>query len=460
MSASAESDPALLSIEDAGRELRAGRLSAVELTEAVLARVERLNPRLRAYLTADGDGALAEARAADARPAQDRPALHGIPICVKDMIDAAGFQTTAGAAHWRRSPERDAPVVARLKAAGAIVIGKGHTNEFAYGIDGQNPHWGDCLNPVDPGRLCGGSSSGPAVATAAGMALAGIGTDTAGSIRAPASLCGLVGVRPTPGVLSLEGVVPLAWSYDAIGPLARSVADAAIVLEAMSPEGTVVRPGGFSVGGLRIGVLDALLESSEEYVAAGVLAAARHLESVGARVSSARLDLLEYAGAVHQIIQHSEAATIHRPWFEAERANYSEAVRLRLEAGRLLRAETYLTAQRARRLLISEAERLMEDLDVMLVPSTPCVAPPQDASEVVIRGVRHGLRPALLSCALPITDLACPVVGVPAGLHEGLPFGMQLIGRPGSEGLLLSVAAEWEEHAGHAFSTRGIRATS
>jgi aspartyl-tRNA(Asn)/glutamyl-tRNA(Gln) amidotransferase subunit A len=440
----AAADPSELTVARARRELAAGRLGAVELVEAVLARVERLNPELNAYLRVDREAALAQARDADRRESHDAPALTGIPICVKDMIDVAGVPTTAGAARWQRMPERDAAAVAALRAAGAIVVGKGHTNEFAYGIDGQNPHWGNCRNPYDPSRLCGGSSSGPAVATAAGMALAGLGTDTTGSIRAPASLCGLVGVRPTPRLVPVSGVVPLAWSYDTVGPLVRSVEDAGILLAILSGPA----PGSTrstSLPDLRIGLLEQLLDAAEPYVADGVLAAAQHLESLGARLVTVRLETLKHAPAVHHVIQHAEAAGAHQPWFHEQRSHYSGPVRLRLEAGRLLPATAYLTAQRARRLLIDDAAAKMATLDVMLAPTTPCVAPPQDVEEVTIRGVRHELRPALLSCVLGPSELACPVVSVPVGSHEGLPYGMQVIGPPHSEPLLLDVAGACEE---------------
>jgi aspartyl-tRNA(Asn)/glutamyl-tRNA(Gln) amidotransferase subunit A len=443
------SEPARLTIVQARAELRARRLSAVELTESVLARVTRCNDTLRAYLTVDGDRALAQARASDRR-AESR-ALEGIPFCIKDVIDVAGQPTSAGAANWRREPEHDADAVARLRAAGAIVIGKGHTNEFAWGIDGQNPHWGDCANPRDPERLCGGSSSGPAVATAAGLALAGLGTDTAGSIRVPASLCGLVGVRPTPGVNSLDGIVPLAWSYDTVGPLTRTAADAEIVLSVLghgpARPGLGARSGSPDPGSLidlRVGVLDQLLDASESYVAEGVETAARHLESLGARVAPARLDLLRYANALHQIIQHAEAAAAHAPWFETQRAHYSDAVRVRLEAGSMLPAGAYLKAQRARSLLIAQAAEEMRETDVLLAPATPFVAPRRGVSDVAVRGSTHPLRPALLSCVLGPTDLACPIVSVPIGAFDELPFGMQLIGRPGEERLLLSIARACE----------------
>jgi aspartyl-tRNA(Asn)/glutamyl-tRNA(Gln) amidotransferase subunit A len=439
---SGESVPALLTVQQAQREIRERRISAVELTDAAIRQVERLNPTLRAFISTDFEAALEQARGADGQ--RDKRVLEGIPICIKDIIDVEGFDTTAGAAHWRRTPKRDADAVARLRAAGAVIIGKGHTNEFAYGIDGMNPHWGNCLNPHDTSRLSGGSSSGPAVATATGMSLAGLGSDTTGSIRVPASFCGLVGVRPTPGVHSLDGIIPLAWSYDTVGPLTRTVADAEILLEVLTPPQRWMRERP-SPANLRVGLLDQLLDSAEEYVATAVLAAAHRLESVGGAIGHVHLATLEHANAVHQIIQHAEAAAAHRPWFAAERANYSQPVRERIEAGTLLPAAVYLTAQRARRLLVDEAAQKLGEFDVLLAPTTPLVAPPQDVDEITIRGTRHPLRPGLLSCVLGPTELGCPIVSVPVGSHDGLPFGMQVIGRPGSERLLLAVAQACEE---------------
>jgi len=450
-----DGDPALLTILGARAEIDAGRLSAVELTEAVLARTQRLNPTLNAYLHIDAGGALEQARAADSRR-YDQP-LSGIPVCIKDMIDVAGLPTTAGAARWRRAPGQDAFAVARLRAAGAILIGKGHTNEFAYGIDGQNPHWGNCRNPYDPARMSGGSSSGPAVATAAGMALAGLGTDTTGSIRVPASLCGLIGIRPTLGAVPLDGVVPLAWSYDTVGPLARCVQDAALLLEILTdgepphpdvpashrarPRPSPKRP----LLGLRLGLVEQLLAVSEPYVETGVIRVAAQFESLGAEIVPIRFELLDHAAAIHQIVQHAEAARIHAPWFKAQQSYYSDAVRTRLEAGGLLPAGAYLAAQQARQLLIEEFTGMMRGLDAMLAPCTPIVAPPHDVEEVSIRGATHPLRVALLACVVAPSELACPVIATPIGRHQGLPYGMQIIGRPWSEALLLRVAAAAEQ---------------
>lgn len=445
------SDPALLTIAHAREAVNRRELSAVELTESVLGRIERLDRTLGAYLRVDAGRALEQARQLD-RHAQPLP-LKGIPICVKDLIDVGGIPTTAGSASWRRTPRDDAAAVRALRSAGAVIVGKGHTNEFAYGIDGKNPHYWDCRNPYDPARLSGGSSSGPAVATAAGMALAGLGTDTSGSIRVPASLCGLVGIRPTAGRVSVSGVVPLAWSYDTVGPLARTVADAAICLEALTGSSSASKPARSQDGadgdlhGVRLGVVEQLVEGAEPYVKARVAATVNHLEAAGADVASIELNRLRYADAIHQLIQRAEAAQAHDPWFRAQYRHYSEPVRRRLEVGRLLSATAYLRAQQARRLLIDEAEDKMRRLNALLAPATPCVAPLQDNDAVTIDGIRRDVRSALLQCVVPPSELACPVIAVPVGFHDGLPLGMQIIGKPFTEPLLLSIAGVCEQPA-------------
>jgi aspartyl-tRNA(Asn)/glutamyl-tRNA(Gln) amidotransferase subunit A len=431
-------------IAETVRQIDAGDRSAVELIEIVLARIEERNPELNAYLHVDADGALAQARASDAS-AEPLP-LRGVPICVKDNIDVAGMPTTAGASRWRRLPERDATVVARLRRAGAVIVGKGHTNEFAYGIDGANEHWGDCRNPDDPERMCGGSSSGPAVATAAGMALGGLGTDTAGSLRVPASFCGVVGVRTTLGRLPCHGIVPLAGSFDAVGPLARTAEDAAVLLDVITGDGdghvdAIATP----LRGQRLGVLEQLLEQAEGYVAEGVLDAARRLEARGAEVVPVRLELLRHAPAIQPLIQQAEAARAHALWFEAQRDHYGEAVRTRLEVGRLLPASAYLTAQQARRLLVDETAERMRGLGALLAPSAPVVAPRSGSTEIVVRGQRRPLRPGLLAGVVLASQLGAPAVSVPIGRHQGLAYGLQIIGRPNSEPLLLGLAAACQD---------------
>ncbi len=437
---------ARLTLTDASLAIRSRQLSCVELTQAVLAQAHSLNPKLNAYLHLAADSALKQARAADRR--DDNPPLLGIPVCVKDTIDVAGMPTTAGSKHWRRNPTRDAAAVALLRAAGAVIVGKGHTNEFAYGIDGLNPHWGNCNNPHDRVRICGGSSSGPAVATAAGMALAGLGTDTSGSIRVPASLCGLVGVRPTPGRIPVEGVVRLSWSYDSVGPLARTVEDASILLEVLTRgrRAHEPRPRGSSrtfddaLRGARIGVVEELIDTAETYIGAGIARVVGKIEALGAQLAPLRFPVLRHVNPIHNTIQQAEAAQAHDPWFETERANYSEAVRLRLEAGRMIPASAYLAAQQARRVLIERFAAAASGFDAIIAPTTPVVAPPQTATELTIHNAHHSLRSALLSCVTPISQLAWPAVSLPIGCHQGLPYGIQIIGRPFGERKLLEIA--------------------
>jgi Asp-tRNA(Asn)/Glu-tRNA(Gln) amidotransferase A subunit family amidase len=407
-------------------------VSDVRVEEAIEA-TERLNPSLNAYLHLDLDGARAAAAAAP------DGALAGMPICVKDIVDVAGMPTTAGGADWVRYPDADATVVARLRAAGAIVIGKGNTNEFACGIDGRNPHKGDCRNPHDPTRLTGGSSSGPAAAVAAGMAEGGIGTDTSGSIRVPAALCGVVGIRPTRGLVPADGVVPLAWSLDAVGPLARDVATAALQLDVLA--GRPVSPAPVpEVRGLRLGLATELLDISEEPVAEAISAAVAHLRAEGAEIVDLTLPDLARANAIHRIVQCCEVAAAHASWFERQRDLYAPEVRARIEAGYRLGAEAYLRAQRHRRLWTQEFAAGMAGLDAVLAPASPVLAPPIEAEEVTIRGERRRTRTALLSCAMPFSQLDCPAVSVPVGIREGLPVGLQILGRPHSEALLLRVA--------------------
>jgi aspartyl-tRNA(Asn)/glutamyl-tRNA(Gln) amidotransferase subunit A len=422
---------------------------AGERTEAAIAATERWNPTLNAYLHVDLEGARAEAAEVDAILAAHaaKVPLGGMPVCVKDVIDVAGMPTTAGGADWVRRPEEDATVVARLRAAGAVVVGKGNTNEFACGIDGRNPHKGDTRNPWDPTRMSGGSSAGPAAAVATGMAAGAVGSDTSGSIRVPAALCGVVGIRPTRGLVPTEGMVPLAWSLDAVGPLAPDVATAALLLDVLAGRAPARAPRP-EVAGLRLGMARSLMALAEEPVAEAIGATAEGLRLRGAEVVDDEIPDLARATAVHRIVQSCEVAAVHAPWFARQRDRYAPDVRARIEAGYGLSAETYLRAQRHRRLFTRAFAVAMEGLDAILAPASPVLAPPLAAEEVVVRDERRPVRPALLSCVAPLSQLDCPMVVVPAGLREGLPVGLQLIGRPGTEALLLRIAAAVEADVG------------
>jgi aspartyl-tRNA(Asn)/glutamyl-tRNA(Gln) amidotransferase subunit A len=427
--------------------------------EAAIEATERLNPTLNAYLHLDLEGARAEAAEVEAielarggEPDPRRP-LAGMPICVKDIVDVAGMPTTAGGAEWVRRPDRDATVVARLRAAGAIVVGKGNTNEFACGIDGRNPHKGDCRNPWDPTRLTGGSSSGPAAAVSGGLAGAAIGTDTSGSIRVPAALCGVVGIRPTRGLVPTDGVVPLAWSLDAVGPLAKDVAGAAQVLELMTGrDSPSPRP---EVRGMRLGLATELLAICEEPVAEAIGLAVEALREGGAEIVEVALPDLARANAIHRIVQCCEVAAAHASWFERQRDLYAPEVRARIEPGYALGADAYLRAQRHRRLFTGEFAAAIDGLDALLAPTVPVLAPPIEAEELTIRGERRRTRSALLSCAMPFSQLDGPAVSVPIGLREGLPVGLQVIGRPHAEETVLRVAATAEGMASDEVAGRG-----
>jgi aspartyl-tRNA(Asn)/glutamyl-tRNA(Gln) amidotransferase subunit A len=435
--------------------------SAKDRVEVAIEAAERLNPTLNAYLHLDREGARAAAaeqdaidvarrasrdarlsgdarRADDAAVADPARPLAGMPICVKDLVDVAGMPTTAGAAGWARHPEADATLVARLRDAGAIVIGKGNTNEFACGIDGRNPHKGDCRNPYDPERLSGGSSSGPAVAVASEMAEAAIGTDTSGSIRVPAALCGVVGIRPTRGLVPTEGVVPLAWSLDSIGPLAIDVPTASLVLGLMTGRERPTPPP--DVSGMRIGLATELVGLAEEPVAEAIGAAVAHLREEGAEVLDVALPDLGRAVAIHRIVQCCEVAAAHAPWFAAQRDRYAPEVRARIEPGYRLGAAAYLRAQRHRRVWTRAFAAAIAGLDALLAPASPVLAPPDADEEITVRGERRRTRVALLSCAMPFSQLDGPAVSVPIGLREGLPVGLQVIGRPHAEDVVLQIA--------------------
>jgi aspartyl-tRNA(Asn)/glutamyl-tRNA(Gln) amidotransferase subunit A len=456
---------------------------AEERVEAALEAARRLNPTLNAYLHLDAEGARAAAAEEDAIDAAreaiadaERPAgaradgaapvaagasasrsgspprdphrpLAGMPICVKDIVDVAGMPTTAGAAGWARHPDEDATVVERLRAAGAIVIGKGNTNEFAAGIDGRNPHKGDCHNPWDPTRMTGGSSSGPAAAVAAGMAEGAVGTDTSGSIRTPAALCGVVGIRPTRGLVPGDGVIPLAWSLDAVGPLAGDVASAALMLDVMAGRPPSPAPAAI-VAGLRLGLPATMSARAEEPVATAIEAAAAGLREAGAEIVDCELPDLRRAIEIHRIVQTAEAAAAHAPWFERQRLLYAPEVVDRIEPGFRLPAEHYLRAQRHRRVFTRRFAAAMAGLDAILTPACAILAPPLEAEEVTIRGRARRVRPALLDCVAPFSQLDCPAVSVPVGLREGLPVGLQILARPGAEATALRVAAAVESNVG------------
>jgi len=445
-----------VSLEEAATLLRERRVSPVELTEACLARIQAVEPRLNAFVTVTADLARAEARAAEGEIAAGRyrGPLHGIPVAVKDLFATKGIRTTAGSrilATW--IPEEDATVVRKLRAAGAVLLGKLGLHEFAYGISSVNPHFGDVHNPWDTTKIPGGSSGGSAVAVVAGEAYAALGSDTGGSIRIPAALCGCVGLKPTYGRASLFGAVPLAWSLDHPGPLARTVRDVAIATQAISgydPRDPISADRAVpdllagierSARGLRVGVpTDHVWEECDAAIARAVRAAIETLARAGADVREIRWPrAAEYANAASAILG-IEARAYHEGAFPGRAAEYGPLVRARLASQGNVDADTYA---RSMRLLLEAragaADRDLDGVDVLAMPTVPTRAwTIEEAKEIG--------RPSEWTRVTRIFDLTGqPAISVPCGTDpDGLPVGLQFAGRMWDEATVLRAARAYE----------------
>jgi aspartyl-tRNA(Asn)/glutamyl-tRNA(Gln) amidotransferase subunit A len=450
-----------LSIAEAGELLRRRAVSPVELTQAYLDQIQKHDRDLRAYITVLEAGALATATAAEQEIAggRYRGPLHGIPVALKDMVMTRGIRTTCGSRilhDW--VPDADASVVVRLSRAGAILLGKLNMHEFAMGTTAVNPHFGTPKNPWDRTRIPGGSSSGSGVAVAAGLAAGALGTDTGGSIRIPAALCGIVGLKPTYGRVSRAGVIPMAWSADHVGPMTRTVADAALVLQVLAgrdpadpstvdlpvPDYSHAMQGG--VRGLRLGLAkDFFFDLLDSEIRAAVLAAARSLEALGASVEEVRLPSILHAGPPSFAIIASEAAAYHEPYVKTRAAEYGADVLARLTAGRFVLATQYLKGQRARQVIRAEMDAVLQQVDALLLPTTPIPAPPLDAHEVTIDGVTQEVRFWLIRLNRPMNLTGHPALSVPCGFTtDGLPIGLQLVGRYFDEATLLRIGHAYE----------------
>lgn len=436
--------------------IRRGELSPREAVQDALERIERADGALNSFLTVRAEEALAEA---DALPAASGP-LHGVPLGVKDVIDVAGTKTTAASRVLADNvATADATVVARLRRAGAVIVGKLNTHEFAWGASTTSQAFGPARNPWDTERICGGSSGGSGAAVAADLVPGALGTDTAGSVRIPAALCGVTGIRPTTGRVPNRGVVPVSWTYDTVGPLARTAEDCALLLDAMSgpdpgdPSTTpaVGKPcldaiaGG--VEGLRVGVVRHLLEDVplDPRVAAAVEAAIGQLERLGARVERVDASFLRRAEVVQQLVMLPEAAEAHLPWLRTRLVDYGADVRARLLAGLLLPASAPITGQRARRALAHEARPLLERFDLLAAPEMPIVAPRIGEDPVEVAGQSLPYRLSLIPFNSPWSCLGVPTASVPCGLVDGLPVGLALTGRRLAEATVLRAAHAYQQ---------------
>lgn len=429
-------------ITEAAPLIRAGRLSPVDLATAALAAIEKDNRRLNVFLTVTAEAAQEAARRAELeiRRGQYRGPLHGIPISLKDLFWTRGVRTTAGSRILRDYvPRADAPVVARLKNAGAVIIGKTALHEWAYGVTNNNPHFGPTRNPHDPERIPGGSSGGSAVAVATGMGFASIGSDTGGSVRIPASLCGVVGLKPTFGLVPVRGVVPLAPSFDHVGPLTRSVEDAAILFEVLSGK----RLGDFQrdVRGLRVGIPEKFFyDRLEPDVEAAVREALRLLEARGAKLKTLEVPLVSELIPAAITVQLREAVRSHRRYRD-RRSEYGDAVRVLLERGETVKASEERAARRVCSRFTRELAALLRQIDVLVTPTTPATAPRIGQETVEIAGQPEDIRPCLTRLVRPFNVAGVPAISVPCGCdRRSLPIGSQIAGPRRGEALVLRTA--------------------
>jgi aspartyl-tRNA(Asn)/glutamyl-tRNA(Gln) amidotransferase subunit A len=442
------------------------KVSAVELTEAVLARIDQVEGRVNAYITLMAEPAMEAARRCDAELAAGQAVgpLHGIPLALKDLYDTAGVRTTAGSKILgQRVPERDATTVARLRAAGAVIIGKTNMNEFAAGATTENPHYGDTHNPWGLSRVAGGSSGGSAAAVAAGMAILSTGSDTGGSVRIPAALCGVVGLKPSFGRISCHGLIPLSWELDHPGPITRTVYDAALVLGvvagwdasdprtlrqpvpdyAQSLDSEKVR----GVRGMRIGV-------DPEFAFTGVTAPVRTvfeaalnvLTHLGAEVIEVSIPRASQGLDAALTILKAESAAYHAEWLRARPEDYDPSVLARLQGGVSVTGIDYANAQRLRRELTRDFELLFEEVDLFATPMCGTTAPKVGQKHVVSEGQEIPVLTAMTRLSRVFNLTGLPAISLPCGFdHQGLPVGLQLAGPRWDELAVLRAAHAYEQ---------------
>ena len=448
-------------IGEAAAGLRARRFSAVDLATAAISRIDRLNPTMRAFITVTAEQALEQARQADRELAmgQDRGPFHGVPVALKDLFYTKGVPTTAGSKVYQNFlPEYNATVVEKLLAAGAVLLGKLNMHEFAYGITSANPHFGAVRNPWNPRHSPGGSSGGSAAAVATHMVFMAMGTDTGGSIRIPASFCGTVGLKPTYGRVSRFGVLPLGFSQDHMGPLTRSVRDAALALNAIAghdprdptssrrPVVDYVPGEDCSIRGVRIGFPDSFFfERLHEDVESAVRGAIARAQSLGAVIKPVRLPDMDALNAVARIVLLSEASSVAEPFME-DRGQFGPDVLALLDQGRLVPATDYINAQRLRRKMRREFEQVWQEVDCLITPATPTPAPRIGDATIRLGGRDEDVRLASTRLVRCFNALGFPALSLPCGLSaSGLPVGMQIVGPAFEEALLLRIGAALED---------------
>ncbi|HCC34557.1 MAG TPA: Asp-tRNA(Asn)/Glu-tRNA(Gln) amidotransferase subunit GatA [Ruminococcaceae bacterium] len=450
-----------LSLAEAQALIFNKKLSPVDLLEAYLERIEQTEETLNAFVEVYADSARREAKAMEEMQMANHfiGPLHGIPIALKDNIALKDLRTTVGSRVYSENfSEQDAPVAAKLKSAGAVIVGKTLMHEFAWGATTDTPAYGASHNPWDTKRFCAGSSGGSAASVASGTSIAALGTDTGGSVRLPASICGLVGMRPTIGRVSVEGITPLSYTLDSCGPLTRDVRDNAIMLGAMAgyvptdPSSAKLPTMDFTedldmgAGRLRIGILpEVLFQTDQPDVVKSVKDALDIYRELGAEIVECRMDNLDLMQKAWYAVCSMEASTIHQKHSRERQMDYGEDVRTLLLAGELLPGTAYLQAQKYRRWLRGQFETAFKNVDMFLFPTLPATAVPIGEYDLIINGKEENMLPLTCTyvCYAPVTGL--PALSVPCGLdHEGLPIGMQLLGKAFAESTLYRAAAAFE----------------
>ncbi len=442
-----------LTIFDALEALRGQTLSARELVDACFRQIERLNPELNAFITVMDPEEAIKAQLPESS-ASSSNSLRGIPLAIKDLFDVAGIRTTIGSKFFADNvATQDAFVIEKLKQAGAIFMGKTNTHEIALGIGGGDPHYGAARNPWDTTRIPGGSSSGSAIAVATGMALGALGSDTGGSIRIPASLCGVVGFKPTFGRVSLRGVFPLSWNLDHVGPLVKSVKDAALMLQIMAvydpldPASVKMLTGDYlghledDVKGRKIalGVGD-FVETADPEILKAVRETAKVFESIGCKVQEVDVSWLKEAALANKLMTQSDGAAVHRDRLKEHPELFGDDIRRRLEDGANTPLADYILARRTQTEVRKKFEQFFESYDFLITPTTPIAAPAIEGHDAVEQAGR------LTRFTAPFNLAGLPALSLPCGFtKEGLPIGLQIVSRAWGEFKVLNIAHAFEQ---------------
>lgn len=442
------------SISDMSSLIKKREISPVELIELELKRIEQTDQALNAFIRVMEQDAKEQARLLELELQHEkiRGPLHGIPVAIKDIFETKGIITTAGSkvlSQW--VPNKDATVVMRLKKAGAIIIGKTNLHEFAMGATTENPHYGPTRNPWNLKKIPGGSSGGSAAAVAAGMCYGALGTDTGGSIRLPSSLCGIVGLKPTFNLVDRQGCVPLSWSLDHIGPMARTVDDCALILAALlEPEKlsglhldiTLKHIHEMNIKNVKIGICrDYFFENIEDSIQKVIDRAVEDFEGMGLQFKEVSIAGIDEAIQAQKIISKSESYAFHQKTFEKYRSDYGEDVRYRLDLGSKVSASDYINAQRIRKKFVLNVKKTMDSCDILFSP-THAITP----FDIGQRDPEESMNNIFNLGKTPIGNLlGFPILTVPCGFSsKKMPVGMQLIGKPYSEVLLLAIGKKYE----------------